>query len=36
VNCFSSERKWMFCDVGMIYVFYCFECGHTEASTEFY
>jgi hypothetical protein len=36
VDSLSDNQKWMFCDVGMIYVFYCFDCIHAEAFTEFY
>ena len=32
----SSDQKWMFGDVGMIYVYYCFDCGHTEAERACY
>jgi len=31
-----DDCKWMFGDVGMIYVFYCFGCLHPEATTEMY
>ena len=27
----SKEQKWMFGDVGMIYVFFCFECLETKS-----
>jgi hypothetical protein len=36
VDALSDDRKWMFCDVGMIYVFYCFDCLHPLATSEFY
>lgn len=26
IDCFSHEPKFMFGDVGIIYVFFCFEC----------
>src|SRR5688572_22483792 len=29
------EQKWMFSDVGMIYVFYCFECGESACLDQF-
>lgn len=36
VDAGSSDQKWMFGDVGMIYVYYCFDCGHTEADSACY
>jgi hypothetical protein len=36
VDSLSGDQKWMFCDVGMIYVFYCFDCLHPMATTESY
>lgn len=36
VNSGSEDQKWMFADVGMIYVFYCFECIHADAFADFY
>lgn len=32
----SRDQKWMFNDVGMIYVFFCFECGSAHADSECY
>lgn len=26
VDCLSKDQKWMLGDVGMIYVFFCFDC----------
>lgn len=31
VSAFSKDQKWMFGDVGMIYVFFCFACLETES-----
>jgi hypothetical protein len=31
VSTLSSEQKWMFGDVGMIYVFFCFDCCETTS-----
>jgi hypothetical protein len=31
VDCLSDEQKFMFGDVGMIYVFFCFECSETTS-----
>ena len=31
VSALSEERKWMFGDVGMIYVFFCFGCLETKS-----
>ena len=31
-----SKRRWMFEDVGMIYVFYCFNCGETRSVVQSY
>lgn len=31
-----SMKPWMFCDVGMIYVFYCFNCSKTRSVTQCY
>lgn len=30
------EAHFMFGDVGMIYIWFCFKCGNAEASTECY
>ena len=35
IDSLSSDQKWMFCDVGMIYVFYCFECNKPHATVEY-
>ncbi|MDB5332202.1 MAG: hypothetical protein JWP03_3353 [Phycisphaerales bacterium] len=32
----SSKKPWMFGDVGMIYVFYCFNCGETKSVFQEY
>ena len=34
VDCLSKNKKWMFGDVGMIYVFFCFDCLHPWAYFE--
>jgi len=34
VDCLSKEQKWMFGDVGMIYVFFCFDCLESIAVFE--
>ena len=34
VDALSDERKWMFGDVGMIYVFFCFTCLEPAAYFE--
>jgi uncharacterized protein YwqG len=31
VSAISPDQKWMFGDVGMIYVFFCFECLETKS-----
>lgn len=31
VSALSKDQKWMFGDVGMIYVFFCFGCGETKS-----
>jgi len=31
VDALSDHQKWMFGDVGMIYVFFCFECSTTSS-----
>ncbi|MCZ7647075.1 MAG: YwqG family protein [Planctomycetota bacterium] len=31
-----GHQDYMFCDVGMIYVFYCFGCNEAKAVTQFY
>lgn len=36
VDAGSNGQKWMFGDVGMIYVYYCFDCGHAEADSAWY
>ena len=32
--CVGDEQAWMFGDVGMIYVFYCFDCLKTVSSLQ--
>jgi hypothetical protein len=34
VDCLSHEQKFMFGDVGMIYIFFCFECLETQTIFE--
>ena len=36
VNALSKDQKWMFGDVGMIYVFFCKECLEAHADFECY
>jgi hypothetical protein len=31
VHVLSDDQKWMFGDVGMIYVFFCFDCTTTSS-----
>ena len=31
IDCLSREQKFMFGDVGMIYVFFCFDCLETAS-----
>lgn len=31
VDCLSKEPKYMFGDVGLIYVFFCFECCESKS-----
>jgi hypothetical protein len=31
VDACSDRQKWMFGDVGLIYVFFCFPCLHTKS-----
>jgi uncharacterized protein YwqG len=31
VSALSDDQKWMFGDVGMIYVFFCFDCNTTSS-----
>ena len=31
INALSKEAKYMFGDVGMIYIFFCFECSAAQA-----
>ena len=31
VDALSDDQKWMFGDVGMIYVFFCFDCSTTTS-----
>ena len=31
IDCLSDEQKFMFGDVGMIYVFFCFDCLETTS-----
>jgi hypothetical protein len=34
VHCLSTAQQWMFGDVGMIHVFFCFECCQPMATFE--
>jgi hypothetical protein len=34
VGCLSPDQKWMFGDVGLLYVFFCPECLHPHAEFE--
>jgi len=34
VNWMTDEQKWMFGDVGLIYVFFCFDCLEPHAEFE--
>lgn len=34
VNALSKEQRWMFADVGMIYVFLCFGCWSAHAEFQ--
>ena len=34
VNALSKDQKWMFGDVGMIYVFFCFHCLQPHVEFE--
>ncbi len=34
VDALSDDQKWMFGDVGMIYVFFCFDCLEPHAEFE--
>jgi hypothetical protein len=34
VNALSKDQKWMFGDLGMIHVFFCFECCQAQAEFE--
>jgi len=34
VSPLSEDQKWMFGDVGMIYVFVCFDCALAHAEYE--
>ncbi|OGC68835.1 hypothetical protein A2415_02725 [candidate division WWE3 bacterium RIFOXYC1_FULL_39_7] len=36
VNALSPDQEYMFGDVGMIYVFYCFDCGETLSLLQGY
>ncbi|KKR86414.1 hypothetical protein A2875_00700 [Candidatus Gottesmanbacteria bacterium RIFCSPHIGHO2_01_FULL_46_14] len=36
ISAISPEQEYMFGDVGMIYVFFCFECGETKSVYQFY
>ena len=29
-------KAWMFSDVGMIYVFHCFNCSQTKSVLQYY
>ena len=35
VDCLSDKQQYMFCDVGMIYVFCCFDCNETKSVLQF-
>jgi uncharacterized protein YwqG len=35
VNCLSGQQHYMFGDVGMIYVFLCFECMATKSVVQY-
>ena len=34
VDALSDNQKWMFGDVGMIYVFFCFDCNTTSSAFQ--
>jgi hypothetical protein len=34
VDALSHNQKWMFGDVGMIYVFFCFDCAATQSVSQ--
>ena len=34
VDALSDDQKWMFGDVGMIYVFHCFDCMTAQAVVQ--
>jgi hypothetical protein len=34
VDALSDDQKWLFGDVGMIYVFFCFDCSLPHAEFE--
>ena len=34
VDCMSTQQQWMLGDVGMIYVFFCFDCCQPAATFE--
>jgi uncharacterized protein YwqG len=36
VNALSSDQEYMFGDVGMLYLFYCFECSETTSTIQCY
>ena len=35
IDCLSDQQQYMFGDVGMIYVFMCFDCNETKSVVEF-
>lgn len=35
IDCLSDEQQYMFSDVGMIYVFCCFDCNTTKSLMQF-
>jgi hypothetical protein len=35
VDCLSDQQQYMFSDVGMIYVFCCFDCNETKSVLQF-
>jgi len=34
VDALSDDQKWMFGDVGMIYVFHCFDCMTAQSIVQ--
>jgi uncharacterized protein YwqG len=35
IDCLSDEQQYMFGDVGMLYVFVCFNCNETKSVLQF-